>query len=400
MVRDGARGVFIESLTYGVFMKYLKSPIVITALGLGLAMICSAENVSPRSAQSSASAFDDTTATTVPRHEKVQVTDGIYLFLSPDIDGIEVDGNSIVVVGDRDLLVFDTNVLPSSASGILDEIRKITDRLVRYVVNSHWHPDHWDGNEVYAKRFPDLEIISSADSRRLMENSMHIYGKTLEKLSAAPAKQMQESLRTGKNSDGSVLSDSDRKEFVEDLRAQKEFMAEYNSMHPVLPTLTFDHQLTLYHGGHEFRFMHFVGNTAGDTAVYLPKEKILLTGDLVTVPIPFAADSHPSRWIASLKTLTSLDIDVIIPGHGPVQHDKAYLELLTTSLQSVVDQVHEALARGLTLEQTRQFVKLDDIRKQFTHGDPNLDAQFDGNFVQPIVLQVYDEATEELERYQ
>lgn len=171
-------------------------------------------------------------------------------------------------------------------------------------------------------------------------------------------------------------------------------------MHPVLPTLTFDHQLTLYHGGRELRLIQFVGNTAGDTVLYLPKEKALVTGDLVTAPIPFAADSHPSQWIASLKTLSNLDLEVILPGHGPVQHDKAYLELLIASLQSVVEQVHNALMQGLTLNQTRQFVKLDDIRKKFTGGDAALDAEFDGNFTQPIVRQVYDEATEELELYQ
>ena len=59
------------------------------------------------------------------------------------------------------------------------------------------------------------------------------------------------------------------------------------------------------------------------------------------------------------------------------------MELLIASLQSVVDQVHDALARGLTLEQTRQFVKLDDTRKRFTGGDATLDAEFDGNFTQP-----------------
>jgi glyoxylase-like metal-dependent hydrolase (beta-lactamase superfamily II) len=334
------------------------------------------------------------------RHQKVEVGTGIYLFLSPDYDSIEVDGNSIAVVCDSDILVFDTNVLPSSAAGVLDEIRKVSDKPVRYVVNSHWHPDHWDGNELYASRFPDLEIIASTATRRFMKNSMHVYGKTIEKLAADAAKQMQESLRTGRNPDGTALSDSDRKDFARDLQIQKDFMAEYSAMHPVLPTLTFDQQLTLYHGGREFRFMHFVGNTAGDTALYLPREKTLIAGDLLTVPIPFGADSHPSQWIASLKTLRSLDLDVIIPGHGPVQHDKAYLDLLIAALQSVVDQVHAALARGLTLERTRQAVKIDDIRKKFTNGDATLDAEFEGNFTQPIVRQVYDEATEELELYQ
>ena len=137
-------------------------------------------------------------------------------------------------------MVFDTNVLPSSAARVLAEIRKITNQPVRYVVNSHWHPDHWDGNELYAREFPGLEIIATAETRRLMERTMHVYGKTIEKLAGDGAKQMQEMLPTGKNSDGSALSDADRKQITDDLRIQKAFMAEYNAMHPVLPTLTFD----------------------------------------------------------------------------------------------------------------------------------------------------------------
>jgi cyclase len=119
-------------------------------------------------------------AITEPGTQKIAIADGIYLFISPDIDDIDVDGNSIAVVNEHDVLVFDTNVLPSAARIVLGELRKITDKPVHYVVNSHWHPDHWDGNEVYAKEFPSLEIIASEDTRRLMENTMNVYIKTLE----------------------------------------------------------------------------------------------------------------------------------------------------------------------------------------------------------------------------
>jgi cyclase len=332
--------------------------------------------------------------------QKIAVAEGIFLFISPDQDPLEVDGNSIVVVNEHDVLVFDTNVLPSSARAVLAEIRKITDKPVRYVVNSHWHPDHWDGNEVYAREFPNLEIIASAETRRLMENTMNVYGKTLLAIVAPANKDMEEQLRTGKGSDGKPLPEKDRHDIEDTFRKEKTFMAEYEGMHPALPTLTYDNRITLYHGGREFRVMHFVGNTAGDSAVYLPKEKILMAGDLLTAPVPFGADSHPRSWIESLKTLERLDVDVIIPGHGEAQRDKKYLQLVRESLESVTDQVHEALRRGMTLEETRKFVKFDTIRPKFTHDDANLNAEFDGNFATPIVRQVYDEATEELELYQ
>jgi glyoxylase-like metal-dependent hydrolase (beta-lactamase superfamily II) len=335
---------------------------------------------------------------TWPGPQKVEIADGIYQFISPDV-GADVDGNSIAVVTDHDVLVFDSNVLPATAHNVLTEIRKITSKPVRYVVNSHWHPDHWDGNEMYAKEFPDLEIIANEDTRRLMEQTMKVYVKTLEHQSADADKEIDNDLKTGKNSDGTPLSDKDRKDLQDQLRMEHDFMSEYRAMHPVLPTLTYGDKLTLYHGGREFRIMHFVGNTLGDSALYLPKEKVLLTGDLLVYPVPYCADSHPTAWIESLKTLSRLDANVIVPGHGQAQHDMAYLNLVIDSLQSVVDQVHEALRRGMTLEETKKFVNLDPIRLKFTHDDPEQNANFLGNF-SPIVRDAYDEATEELELYQ
>jgi cyclase len=331
--------------------------------------------------------------------QQITIADGIYQFISPDIDGVEVDGNSIAVVNEHDVLVFDTNVLPSSARIVLGELRKITDKPVRYVVNSHWHPDHWDGNEVYAKEFPNLEIIASEDTRRLMENTMNVYIRTLEFETQGMNQEFENNLKTGKSSDGTALPEKDRHEIEGALRVEQKFMVEYKAMHPTLPNLTFDNKLTLFHGGREFRIIHFIGNTTGDTILYLPKDKVLLTGDLLVYPVPYMAGSHPSSWIESLKALSHLDVNVIIPGHGQVQHDKNYLNLVTESLQSVVDQVHEALQRGMTLAETQKSLRLDAIRVKFTHDDPQLNAEFQGNFL-PIIRQIYDEATEELELYQ
>jgi cyclase len=330
--------------------------------------------------------------------EEVKIGEGIYLFISPGV-GADVDGNSIAVIADHDVLIFDSNVLPSTARNVLTEIRSLTPKPVRYVLNSHWHPDHWGGNEMYAKEFPDLEIIANQETRRLMENTMKVYVRTLEHQSAQTDLEIDNDLKSGKNSDGTALSEKDRKDLQEQQRLSHDFMDEYRAMHPVLPTLAYGDRLTLYHGGREFRIMHFVGNTLGDSAVYLPNEKVLLTGDLLVYPVPYCADSHPTAWIESLRALSRLDASVIVPGHGPAQHDMNYLNLVIESLQSVEDQVREALRRGMTLEETKKFVNLDPIRLKFTHDDPDLNASFQGNFA-PIVGQVYDEATEELELHQ
>ena len=99
--------------------------------------------------------------------QKVQIADGIYQFITAP-DGYVPNGNSLVIVNENDVLVFDTFSRPSTSRTVLAEIRKITDKPVRYVVNSHHHPDHWSGNEVYAEAFPNLEVIATEQSRQYM----------------------------------------------------------------------------------------------------------------------------------------------------------------------------------------------------------------------------------------
>ena len=82
--------------------------------------------------------------------QEVKIGEGIHLFNSPDV-GADVDGNSLVVINDRDVFVVDSNVLPSTAQNVLTEIRKLTPKPVRNVMKSHWHPDHGGGNQMYAQ---------------------------------------------------------------------------------------------------------------------------------------------------------------------------------------------------------------------------------------------------------
>jgi glyoxylase-like metal-dependent hydrolase (beta-lactamase superfamily II) len=327
---------------------------------------------------------------------KTQVADGVYLFSFPDIDGIAVDGNAIAIINDKDVLVFDANVTASSARAVIAEIRKLTPKPVRNVVNSHWHQDHWTGNEIYAREFPGVEILASAATRRLMDNTFRITRRQLPGYADDARKELELMQRTGKGSDGRPVSDKDRRAIPDDLRAEQAYVAEISQLHPTLPTLTFDNALTLYRGERELRLMHLPGNTAGDTVLYLPKEKVLLTGDLLVAPVPYGHGSHLEQWIAALKQLDALDTVAIVPGHGPLQHDKAYLRQVLRLLEYVVSEVHAAGQKGLSFEETKKAVNLDRLRAEFTHDDPELNADFDGNFGEPILKQAWREATEAL----
>lgn len=328
----------------------------------------------------------------------VELAAGIFEFMAPDVAG-NVAGNSIAVIMQSDVLVFDATLLPRTATSLINELKMLTPLPVHYLVNSHWHPDHTGGNAGIVAAFPDVEIIASRETRRLMEDTANVYVRTLEYESAQGNQQITQELKSGKSADGKRLTARDREDLRAELLAEDRFLAEYKAAQRPLPTLTFDKALTLFHGGRELRFLTLAGHTAGDVVLYMPAEKVLLTGDLLSFPVPYCADSHPQAWIASLELLSELDASTIVPGHGPAQHDKQYLTMVLESLKSIRQRVRDALHQGLTFKETVKAVNLDAIRLKFTHDDADLNASFYGNFT-PILRQMYDEATEGLELYQ
>ena len=306
---------------------------------------------------------------------KFAVADGIFQFMTMR-DSYVRQLNSVAIVNQNDVLVFDTNTRPSSARLILAEIRKITDKPVRYVVNSHWHPDHWSGNEVYAQAFSGLEIIATKQTRDFMETVANSWPLRFSAELKRRQSAVDQEISTGKQDDGSALTPEQRAQDEDDLLNYKSFVEESLSLHRVYPTLLYEDHLTLYHGGREFRFMSVTGDAEGTTALFLPKEKVLITGDAVSYPIPYTAPP-PSRQTKSLMALAQLDADVIIPGHGPAFHDKDFLNLEIELLETVTRGVHEALQKGaLTLDEVQKTVTADELREKFAHGDPDLETRY------------------------
>ena len=93
--------------------------------------------------------------------EKTTLAGGIYLFRAPSALDLWTSSNTVVVVNDSDVVVFDSNARVSTSRKVIAEIRRITDRPVRVLINSHWHMDHWLGNAAYADAFPGLQIIAT-----------------------------------------------------------------------------------------------------------------------------------------------------------------------------------------------------------------------------------------------
>ena len=324
------------------------------------------------------------------RIEKIQLADGIYQFIT-SADGYVPNGNSVVVINESDVLVFDTFSRPSSARQVLAEIKKLTPKPVRYVVNSHWHPDHWSGNEVFAVEFPGLEIIASEETRRFMLNIANawpsMYTSNLQKDEA----EFQKEFSTNQLSDGTPLSPEQRAKDEALRQRDREYIGEALKVHRTYPTLTYTDRFVLYRGGREFQFFSMTGDAAGTTVMYLPKEKILVTGDILSYPVPYYTPPL-SQHAHSLRMLSQFDTVTIIPGHGPAWHDHRFLNLELSLFDSIMDQVTHALQKGLvTVEDVQKEVNVEDLRPKFTSNDPDLDRKF-RRFAKGMIENAYREA--------
>jgi cyclase len=302
------------------------------------------------------------------------IADGIYQFTTMRDSYVRML-NTVAIVNDHDVLIFDTGTRPSSARLILERIRQITNKPIRFLVNSHHHPDHWSGNAVYAGASPDVEIIATARGRQQMDSTAPVwaprFAAELARMRAAFALEQTSGLV-----DGSPVTPEQRRQDSTDVVDYATFADESANDPRMLPNVTFTDTLTFFHGGREFRFMSMTGDAEGTTVLYLPREKVLMTGDVVSFPIPYVSQK-PAAQAACLRLLAALHANTIIPGHGPAYHDNSFLELEVQLIESVVNGVAKARASGVTsLDELQRVVTASDVHDALVHGDPDLEQRF------------------------
>lgn len=282
-----------------------------------------------------------------------KVADGVYLFTTSRYGDVGFGGNAVAILTDEGIVLFDTSGTPTSGQAILAELRKLISKPVVYVINSHWHWDHWGGNQVFKAAFPSVQFLSSAKNRDLMMNVAVAWNAPgLERDLPNYIAQQKQELQTA---EARHAPDAELAKMRDVLAADEDFLAQKRSVTYTFPNIVFDDAVTLFLGGREIRVLRATAITPGDTYLYLPKEKLLITGDILVNPIPFAVGgSYPQEWIATLQALDTLDVETIIPGHGEVEHDKTVLGQNLKLMQHVYADVKKARADGIALPQLQQ----------------------------------------------
>jgi glyoxylase-like metal-dependent hydrolase (beta-lactamase superfamily II) len=283
-------------------------------------------------------------------YEVQQVADRVHLVVRPDALRQPPEGNVEVIEQADGLVVVDAGGSPLGGRRIVEKIRSISRKPVKYLIYTHWHGDHHLGAGAFRQAWPAMRIISTPGTRGPMTGPQMDYITTL----APQMRKMPEYAPKLAQSKG----DAEEKVRIGQLIADGPKVATAYDGVKVWPAdLTFDKDLSIPDADAPVEVM-FLGraNTDGDAVVWTPKQKVLITGDIVVAPIPYGTESYPADWIEVLKKLKAYDFAALIPGHGEVEHDRVYLDDLIALIEDVRAQVEPLAKQGMSLDDIKKKV--------------------------------------------
>jgi len=315
-----------------------------------------------------------------------ELAPGVWLGWREDVNQIPVMGNTTFVIGDEGVIVFDGGGAPLMSEQVLAKISALTDRPVTHLITSHWHIDHSRGIAVFAKAFPNVQIIAHPFTREFIIADLDNRKTRTASIVPGFLLQAKAMFAADVNPEGAPLSAQDRAWYEEAVANAELIDHEYRRAVPVVPNLTFQDTMVIHSGSTEIQLHHFGrGNTGGDVFMWLPRERILAAGDIVVSPVPYGIGSYPREWADVLRKMKSLAWQTLIPGHGAVQHDSRYVDRLIGMLDYVARTVPALLAAGVNRETLPGRLEFAPFEDEFVGDDKFLLARFRDYFEIPIV---------------
>ena len=245
-----------------------------------------------------------------------RVTENVYA--ATDIRGC----NPGYVVTSDGVVIIDTPQLPTKAVEMKEEALK--NGPIRYLINTEHHIDHIFGNYFFAGLCP---VVAH-------ENILKEFG------TVSAGTPYSYSVEVVKKDDPAGMA----------------LMPPEKDFHLNPPTILFSHRMTLRVGDQVLELFHTPGHTRGQIAVYIPKEKVVFVGDTIFCECQtWFHGADPDAWLWSLDFLRTLDVDYIVPGHGPICN-KDYIFKQSAFIREWVTAVAVGIAKGWSLEECIQRI--------------------------------------------
>ncbi len=309
----------------------------------------------------------------------VQVAHGVYAAIAKP--GGLASGNAGFIIGDDGVVIFDTTLTPVAVEELIGEIQKLTNKPIKYAVNSHYHLDHTGGNQVLVARGVPIIAHDSVMIWQTTKNKKFLPApEELAKRKADNAKMLAALLAS--QADGKMVTipadQADKRAQLERTIRRLDAMAAIKLTNP---TKTFKSgTMTLDLGKRKVILATLPGHTGGDVFAYVPDANVVFMGDLGwSRTLPNLVDATVNDWVPTLDTiLKQHPASRYVPGHGNVA-TAADIKDFRDYLDDLRARVKQGIADGLTVDQAKQQLTLPEKYKTFAFQNfavPNIEDMF------------------------
>lgn len=275
----------------------------------------------------------------------------------------QVNANAAIFVNANDVLVVDSHSKPSAAASLIAQIKKeVTPNPVRYVVNSHFHWDHTQGNHAYRVGGTKVDFIASEATKQLMSDL------ALKRLKATldEVPQQLDALRARA---AKSTSAAEKAFCAEQIRQAEAYQQEMKNYTLELPTITFATSHVIKDKAHDLHIeFHGHAHTAGDVVVFCPQKHAISSGDMIHGVMPFIADGFPKTWPKTIDSVGALDFNRLLPGHGPVQSNRLALTGMRNYIEELTSRVERGRAEGKKVADLQKLVTLASLKSLQSNG--------------------------------
>jgi glyoxylase-like metal-dependent hydrolase (beta-lactamase superfamily II) len=296
----------------------------------------------------------------------------VYVF-KPKIDYIH--GNGVAIIGSDGVFFVDTYIQTNYAEEAIRLLKKITPLPVKFVLNTHYHNDHVIGNYVFKKAFPGCQVIAHDSTYKFMISKIKKDIATEMKDNDDAIAQIQKELKDGKRTNGEVLTEGMKKFWKWELQEGLDYKKDYKGNQFVNADITFSDSLTFHWGSQTIKLIHAAdkGHSSGDVIAWIPEKRIVITGDIIVAPTPYATYHNVRGMVKSIQKIIEMKPAIIIPGHGYVEYDLTYAQLAHDAFAGYIALAEEDAKNNVPLKEAMLKAALPDIDKKF-YGDDDMKA--------------------------